>query len=277
MCTQLTPFKTIWTDFYIVYPIYSINSFQDHLTRFLHSVANWLLSRPCDLIFVLFTQLTPFKTIWSDFYIVYRNYSFQDHIDLILSLCTQLTPFKTIWPNFVIVYTIDSFQDHLTWCLYCVPKSLISNHMTPFKTIWPDFCIVYPIDFFQDHLIWFYHSEPNWLLSRPFDLILSLCTQLSPFKTIWPDFCIVYPNDSFQTIWCILSLCTQVTAFKTIWPDFCTVYPVDSNLHKMHTFSWNLEISWKYAHFHLICIKLMKDQLGYTLNKSSYKVLKGVN
>ena len=99
---------------------------------------------------------------------------------------------------------------------------------------------------------------------------------MSPFKTIWPDFCIVYPNDSFQTIWCILSQCTQVTAFKTIWPDFCTVYLVDSNLHKMHTFSWNLEISWKYAYFHLICRKLMKDQLGYTLNKSRYKVLKGV-
>ena len=72
--------------------------------------------------------------------------------ELILSLCTQLTPFKTIWPNFVIVDTIDSFQDHMTWCLYCVPKSLISKHMTPFKIIWPDFCIVYPVDSFQDHL-----------------------------------------------------------------------------------------------------------------------------
>ena len=80
MCTQLTPFKTIWTDFYIVYPICSIDSFQDILTRFLHFVANWLLWRPYDLIFVLFTQSTHVKTIWSDFYVVYTNYSFQDHM-----------------------------------------------------------------------------------------------------------------------------------------------------------------------------------------------------
>ena len=112
---------------------------QDLLIWFLHCVHKLLLSKPYELI---------------------------------LSLCTQLTPFKIIWPNFVIVDTIDSFQDHLTWCLYCVPKSLISKHMTPFKTIWPDFCVVYPIDSFQDHLTWFYNCVPNWLLSRPFDLIL---------------------------------------------------------------------------------------------------------
>ena len=97
MCTQLTPFKTIWMEFYIVYPIYPIDSFQDHFTWFLHSIPNWLLSRPYDLIFVLCTQSTPFKTIWPNFIIVY-----------------QLTPFKTIWHDFCIVYPIDSFQDHLT-------------------------------------------------------------------------------------------------------------------------------------------------------------------
>ena len=35
-------------------------------------------------------------------------------------------------------------------------------------------------------------------LSRPFDPVLSLCTQLTPFKTIWLNLIIVYPNDSFQ-------------------------------------------------------------------------------
>ena len=135
---------------------------KDHLLRtvtlYLYCVPNWLLSRPYDLIFVLFTQLTPFKTIWPN-----------------LSLSTQLTPFKTIWPDFCIVYPIDSFQDHLT-----------------------KFIIVYTIDSFQDHLTKFLHCVSNWLLSRPFDLILLLCTQLTPFKTLWPDFCIVYPVDSFQ-------------------------------------------------------------------------------
>ena len=36
-----------------------------------------------------------------------------------------------------------------------------------------------------------FHCVLNWLLSRPFDLILSLCTQLTPFNTIWPNFIIV--------------------------------------------------------------------------------------
>ena len=42
------------------------------------------------------------------------------------------------------------------------------------------------------------HCVLNWLLSRPFDLILSLYTQLTPFKTICPNFIIAYPIDSFQ-------------------------------------------------------------------------------
>ena len=74
--TQLTPFKTIWLHFCIVY---SVDSFQDHLTQFYHCVPNWLLWRPFDLIFVLWTQLTPFKTIWPDFCIVYPVDSLQDH------------------------------------------------------------------------------------------------------------------------------------------------------------------------------------------------------
>ena len=38
----------------------------------------------------------------------------------------------------------------------------------------------------------------NWVHNeRPFDLFLSLCTQLNPFKTIGPDFV----------------LCTQLTPF----------------------------------------------------------------
>ena len=98
---------------FIVYPICPIDCFQDHLTWFLHSIPNWLLSRPYHLIFVL---------------------------------CTQLTPFKTIWPNFIIVYPIDSFQDHMTWFLHCIPNWLLSR---PIDLI---FINVYPIDSFQDQL-----------------------------------------------------------------------------------------------------------------------------
>ena len=47
--------------------------------------------------------MTPFKTIWPSFIIVYQIDSFQDHL-------TQ----------FIIVYPTDSFQDHLTWFLYCL-------------------------------------------------------------------------------------------------------------------------------------------------------------
>ena len=93
--TQLTAFKTIWTDFCIVYPIHC---FQDHLTQFYSCVPNWLLSRPYDLIFLYCLP----------------SWLLSRPFDLFLSLCTLLTPFKTIWPNFIIVYLIDSFQDHLT-------------------------------------------------------------------------------------------------------------------------------------------------------------------
>ena len=169
----------------------------------------------------LCTQLTPFKTIWPNFTIVYTIDCFQDHMtwflhcvhnwllsrpfDLILWLCTQLRPFKTIWPNFIIVYPIDSFQDH-----------------------WPNFIIVYPIDSFQDHLTQFYHCIPYSLLSRPFDLIFSLCTQLTPFKTIWPNYVSVPKWLLSRPYHLILSLCTQLTAFKTIWPKFIIVNPIDS-------------------------------------------------
>ena len=165
--------------------VYPIDSFQHHMIWFLHWVHNWLLSRPFDLIFAFYTKLTPFKTISPAFCIV--------------------------WHDFWIVYTIDSFQDHLTKLYQCVPNWLLSRpsewnftlctqftQLTPFKTIWPDFCILYQIDSFQDHMTWFLYCVPNRLLSRPFDLILSLCNQLTPFKTIWHDFCFVNPTDSFQ-------------------------------------------------------------------------------
>ena len=195
------------------------------------------LSRPYDLIFALCTQLTLFKTIWFNFIMVYPVDYFQYHMtrflccvpswllsrpyDLISVLCTQMNPFKPIWPNFIILF------------------------LTPFKTIWPNFalwtqlthltwfCIGYSIESFQDHMTGFLNWVHNWLISRPFDLIFVLCTQLTPFKTIWPNFiivypinsiedhmmwfCIVSPNDSFQDhmTWFFI-LCTQLTPFKTI-------------------------------------------------------------
>ena len=45
---------------------------------------------------------------------------------------------------------------------------------------------------------WFLCCVPSWFLSRPFELILSFCTQLTTFNTISPHVCIVYPTDSFQ-------------------------------------------------------------------------------
>ena len=162
LCTQLTPFKTIWPNFIIVYPI---DSFQDHLTWFYHCVPNWLLSRP---------------------------------FELILSLCTILSPFKIISPSLIIVYPIDSFQNYFTKFDHCVTKWLLSRPydpilslcsqltlsrpfdpvlwlctlLTPFKTIWPNFIKVDPIDYFQDDLTSFYQCVAKWLLSRPFDIIL---------------------------------------------------------------------------------------------------------
>ena len=67
--------------------------------------------------------------------------------------------------------------------------------MTPFKTISPNFIIQYTFDSFQDDITWFYHWVPIWLLSRPYDLIFVLCTQLIPFKIIWANFIILYPID----------------------------------------------------------------------------------
>ena len=93
----------------------------------------------------------------------------------ILVLSTQLTPFNTIWPNFIIVYPIDSFQDHLTQFYHCVPK--------------------WPLSIPNDRI---FALCTHLLLAIPFDLILSLGTQLTSFKTIWPDFCIMYTSDSFQ-------------------------------------------------------------------------------
>ena len=61
LCTHLNPFKTIWLNFIIVYPI---DSFWDHMTWF----------------FVLYTQIIPFKTIWPNFIIVYPINCFQDHL-----------------------------------------------------------------------------------------------------------------------------------------------------------------------------------------------------
>ena len=163
MCTQLTPFLHCVPAFINVYPI---DSFQHHMTWFLHCVHNWLLSRPFDLIFL---HSIPNWLLSRPYHLIFVLY------DMIFGLCTQLTPFKTIWPNFIIVYTIDSFQDHMTWFLYSVPNQL---HLSPFDLIFV-LCA-------------------SWLLSRPYDLVVSMCTQLTPFNTLWYDFGIVYPIDSFQ-------------------------------------------------------------------------------
>ena len=130
--TQLTAFKTIWPDFITVYPI---DSFPDHMTRFLHCGPNWLLSRPFAPILSLCTQLTPFKTIWTDFYTVYP------------------------------ICSIDSFQDHLTRFLNFVANWLLSRPYDSILSLHSQLTLSRPFDPVYD-------CVPCWLLSRPFDLIL---------------------------------------------------------------------------------------------------------
>ena len=69
-------------------------------------------------------------------------------------------------------------------------------------------------------MTWFLCCVPSWFLSRPFELILSFCTQLTTLNTISPHFCIVYPTDSFQDHLTQFYQCTHLTPFKTIWPKF---------------------------------------------------------
>ena len=92
------------------------------------------------------------------------------------------------------------------------------------------------------HLI--LYCVPYWLLSRPFDLIFSLCTQMTPFKTIWPHFLYCVPNWLLSRPYdLILSLCTQLTHFKTIWPNFIIVYPIDSFQDHM-TWYFHCVLNW---------------------------------
>ena len=57
-----------------------------------------------------------------------------------------MTPFKTIWPNFIIIYPIDSFQDHLNQILsFYTQVDSFQDHLSLILVI------MYPIDSFQDH------------------------------------------------------------------------------------------------------------------------------
>ena len=126
---------------------------------------SWLISRPYGLIFAFCTLITPFKTIWPNFIIVYTTDSFSTYLKYYFFL-------------FYILYPINSFQDYMTLFLHFVFKLLLSR----------------PYDLML-------YCVPNWLLSRPYDLILSLCTQLTPFSTYLKYyflFYILYPIDSFQ-------------------------------------------------------------------------------
>ena len=139
----------------------------------------------------------------------------------IFVLCTQLTPFKTIWTNFIIVSPIDSFQDHMTWFLYCVP---------------------------------------NWLLSRPFELILSLCIQLTPLKTIWPE----------SIVYTIIKLGQMVLrgVKKAIRSNLGTQY---KNQVK---WSWNSQLGTQCKNQ---LIWSWKESIVYTIIKLGQMVLKGIS
>ena len=340
LCTQLIPFKTIWPNCIIVYPV---DYFEDYMAWFLHCVPNGLLSRPFDLnyhcapswllprqfhlILSLYTQITPFKTIWPDICIVYPVVDpvLSRPFDLILLLGTILGTIKNTMQElghmvlkgvncrfeFKSTTLLISFQTregnqggNINFSLKTPTKSMdlgpnpqilwflggfkgmksmdfcLVYPIDSFQDIWPNFIIVYPVDSFQDHMTWFLYCVPNWRLSRPFDLILLLCTQLTPFKTIWPNFIIVYPIDSFQDhltwfLYCvpnwllsrlfnlILTLCTQITPFKTISPNFVIVYPIDCFQYHMTWFlycvcTWLL--SRPYNLIFVLCIQLIPSR-----------------
>ena len=92
-----------------------LSEMKDHLPKKVTPIPNWLLLRPFDPIYHCVPS-----------WVVSKSY------DLIFVLCTQISSFKTIWPNFIIVYPIDSFQDHMIWFLHCVPIWLFSR---PFDLI----------------------------------------------------------------------------------------------------------------------------------------------
>ena len=82
------------------------------------------------------------------------------------------------------------------------------------------------MDSFQDHVTWFLYGIPKLVLSRPFDLILSLCTQLTPFQlTLNIIFYFAYLPNCLLLRPCdlIFALYTQITLFKTILPNFIVV------------------------------------------------------
>ena len=107
------------------------------------------------------------------------------------------------WFLWILMKTAD-LTENCDFCIFWSKTTIFADFNQKLRFLWIltkdhgfcRFCV--PIDSFQDHMIWFLYCVPNWLLSKPFDLILSLCTQLTPFKTIWPHFCIVYPSYSFQ-------------------------------------------------------------------------------
>ena len=86
------------------------------------------------------------------------------------------------------------------------------------------------------------YSGPNWVLTRPFAIILSLCTKMTHFKTIWPDFFIfiyiiyiyiIYRYIHHMNMYVPLKRCmytctiinTCVTSTtKNISEDSCTTY-----------------------------------------------------
>ena len=132
-------------------------------------------------------------------------------------------------------------------------------------------------------MTWFLCCVPNWFLSRPFDLILLLCTQLTPFKTIWPNFIIVYPIYSFQDhltsiYYClpnlllsrpfdlILSLCFYhcVPNWLLSRPHYL-IFALWTLLIPFKTI-WGKEEKWSW-----------KESIGYTIQKSGQMVLKGFN
>ena len=81
-----------------------------------------------------------------------------------------------------------------------------------------------PSTYLKYYFLFCIYIIPNWLLSRPYDLIFVLCTQITPFQTMWPNFIILYTIDSFYLkyyfLFCILY---PITPFKKIWPGFCIV------------------------------------------------------
>ena len=120
-------------------------------------------------------------------------------------------------------------------------------------------------------MTWFLYCVSNWLLSRPFDLILSLCRKLTPFKTIWPDLDCV-PNWLHWVKWSW----KESVGYTMIKLGSIVLKGVNW-VHNDKIGSNGLERSQLGTQYKNQVIWSWQESIGYTMTKLCQMVLKGVN